>query len=182
MLDNVFTHSISSYCVKEYTKATAHCSWLTLTIYFNVELAEGNPGKHELTVIEFKNMEDLKGEDMPKPSRMLSAKQKDGKKLPAADIYKKTWQWLEKRGCAVFVPQELLERYAMSAARWIQCEQAVTEYGFLAKHPTTGQAIQSPYVADVPELHDSDLEALERDFSSGKGELLDRVQRGEPAG
>lgn len=47
----------------------------------------------------------------------------------------------------MFVPQELLERYAMSAARWIQCEQVVTEYGFLAKHPTTGQAIQSPYVA-----------------------------------
>ena len=35
----------------------------------------------------------------------------------------------------------------MSAARWIQCEEAVTEYGFLAKHPTTGSAIQSPYVA-----------------------------------
>ena len=53
------------------------------------KLAEGNPGKHELTVIEFKNMEDLKGEDMPKPSRMLSAKQKDGKKLPAAGIKKR---------------------------------------------------------------------------------------------
>ena len=35
----------------------------------------------------------------------------------------------------------------MSVARWIQCEEAVTEYGFLAKHPTTGNAIQSPYVA-----------------------------------
>lgn len=35
----------------------------------------------------------------------------------------------------------------MSAARWIQCEEAVTEYGFLAKHPTTGNAMQSPYVA-----------------------------------
>ncbi|MPM36637.1 hypothetical protein SDC9_83236 [bioreactor metagenome] len=35
----------------------------------------------------------------------------------------------------------------MSAARWIQCEEAVTEFGFLAKHPTTGSAIQSPYVA-----------------------------------
>ena len=30
----------------------------------------------------------------------------------------------------------------MSAARRIQCEEAVTEYGFLAKHPTTGSAIQ----------------------------------------
>ncbi len=38
-------------------------------------------------------------------------------------------------------------RYAMSVARWIQCEEAITEYGFLAKHPTTGNAIQSPYVA-----------------------------------
>lgn len=35
----------------------------------------------------------------------------------------------------------------MSAARWIQCEAAVSEYGFLAKHPTTGAAIASPYVS-----------------------------------
>lgn len=34
----------------------------------------------------------------------------------------------------------------MSIARWIQCERAISEYGFLAKHPTTGNAIQSPYV------------------------------------
>lgn len=37
--------------------------------------------------------------------------------------------------------------YAMSVARWIQCEEAITDYGFLAKHPTTGNAMQSPYVA-----------------------------------
>jgi len=35
----------------------------------------------------------------------------------------------------------------MSAARWIQCEELTSEVGFLAKHPTTGAAIQSPYVA-----------------------------------
>lgn len=35
----------------------------------------------------------------------------------------------------------------MSVARWIQCEEAITDYGFLAKHPTTGNAMQSPYVA-----------------------------------
>ena len=44
----------------------------------------------------------------------------------------------------------------MSVARWIQCEEAITEFGFLAKHPTTGNAIQSPYVAMKPELHESD--------------------------
>lgn len=84
---------------------------------------------------------------MPKPSKMLSAVQKDGKALVAEDIYKETWEWLAERGCASLVSPQLLERYAMSVARWIQCEEAVTEFGFLAKHPTTGSAIQSPYVA-----------------------------------
>ena len=41
----------------------------------------------------------------------------------------------------------MIERYAMASARWIQCEAATSEFGFLAKHPTTGAAIQSPYVA-----------------------------------
>ena len=45
-----------------------------------------------------------------------------------------------------------------------------------------GAGNPEPVCCDVPELHDSDLEALERDFPGGKGELLDRVQRGEPAG
>ena len=86
-------------------------------------IAEGNPGKRELTVIDFTDSTvDLEGQPMPKPSKMLSAKQKNGKKLVAAEVYKKTWNW-------------------------IQCEEAITEFGFLAKHPTTGNAIQSPYVA-----------------------------------
>ena len=35
----------------------------------------------------------------------------------------------------------------MSVSRWVQCEEAISEFGFLAKHPTTGNAMQSPYVA-----------------------------------
>ena len=33
----------------------------------------------------------------------------------------------------------------MSVTRWIQCEEAVSEFGFLAKKPT-GTVISSPYV------------------------------------
>ena len=33
----------------------------------------------------------------------------------------------------------------MSVARWIQCEEAVSEFGFLAKKPS-GTVISSPYV------------------------------------
>ena len=111
------------------------------------KIADGNPGKRKLTVIDFETTADLEGQPMPKPSAMLSATQKDGKKLIAADVYEATWNWLAERRCTALVSPQLLERYAMSVARWIQCEEAVTEYGFLAKHPTTGNAIQSPYVA-----------------------------------
>ena len=111
------------------------------------KIAEGNPGGRKLTVMEFKNTANLKGQEMPQPKDMLSATQKDGKPFVASEIYENTWNWLKERNCAHLVQPQLLERYAMSAARWIQCEEAVSEYGFLAKHPTTGNAIASPYVS-----------------------------------
>lgn len=111
------------------------------------KIAEGNPGRRRLTVTDFDTTADLEGQPMPKPSALLSATQKDGRPLIAAEIYEATWNWLAQRRCASLVSPQLLERYAMSVARWIQCEEAITEYGFLAKHPTTGNAIQSPYVA-----------------------------------
>lgn len=112
------------------------------------KIADGNPGKRSLTVIDFKDSTaDLEGQAMPKPSEFLSAKQKDGSTLYAAEIFENTWEWLSERGCAAIVSPQLIERYAMSSARWIQCETVTSNLGFLAKHPTTGAAIQSPYVA-----------------------------------
>lgn len=111
------------------------------------KLSEGNLGKRPIEIIQFSNMEDLNGQEMPKPSALLSAVQRDGKKLIAAEIYETTWSWLKERSCAALVSPQLLERYSMSAARWVQCEEAITDYGFLAKHPTTGNAMQSPYVS-----------------------------------
>ena len=112
------------------------------------KIADGNPGKRTLTVIDFKDSApDLEGQPMPKPSEFLSAPQKDGSTLCAAEVFENTWKWLSDRGCATIVSPQLIERYAMSSARWIQCETLTSELGFLAKHPTTGAAIQSPYVA-----------------------------------
>ena len=112
------------------------------------KISDGNPGKRTLTVIDFKDSAvDLEGQPMPKPSEFLSATQKDGSTLCAVEIYENTWKWLSDRGCASIVSPQLIERYAMSSARWIQCETLTSELGFLAKHPTTGAAIQSPYVA-----------------------------------
>jgi hypothetical protein len=35
----------------------------------------------------------------------------------------------------------------MSAARWVQYEKAITQFGFLSKNPVTGGAVPSPFVA-----------------------------------
>jgi len=112
------------------------------------KITDGNPGKRPLTVIDFKDSAvDLEGQAMPKASEFLSATQKDGSTLCAAELYEKAWNWLHERGCSSIVNPQLIERYAMASARWIQCESITSELGFLAKHPTTGAAIQSPYVA-----------------------------------
>ena len=111
-------------------------------------LADGNPGKRKLTVLDFTDSAaDLEGQTMPPPRAFLAAKQKNGKDLLAMEVYEETWKWLAERNCAQLIPAQILEQYAMAISRWIQCEECITEYGFLAKHPTTGNAIPSPYVA-----------------------------------
>ena len=87
------------------------------------------------------------GEDVPPVKEYLKAKQKNGKEMCAEEIYREVFTWLKARHCELLVSPQLIEQYAMSISRWIQCEEAISEFGFLAKHPTTGNAIQSPYVA-----------------------------------
>ena len=90
---------------------------------------------------------EIEGVEVPPVKDYLKAKQKNGKDICAEEVYKTTYIWLKKRGCEKMVSTQLLEQYAMSVSRWIQCEEAISEFGFLAKHPTTGNAMQSPYVA-----------------------------------
>lgn len=90
--------------------------------------------------------ESLSGEDIPKPSSYLSAKQRDGSDLDADMIFLETWKWLKERRCDKLVNPRVVEAYAQSFARYIQCENAVSTFGYLGKHPTTGAAICSPFV------------------------------------
>jgi hypothetical protein len=89
---------------------------------------------------------DLRGEDMPETSEYLRARQRDGKPLGADDLFIETWKWLKERGCEKFVNPRLIEAYAQAFTRYIQCEEAISVYGLLGKHPTTGGAIASPFV------------------------------------
>lgn len=98
-------------------------------------------------VIALPEPADFEGADMPPVREYLKAKQKSGKDLCATEVFEETWKWLKERGCDRLVSIQLVEQYAMSVSRWIQCEECISEYGFLAKHPTTGNAIASPYVS-----------------------------------
>jgi len=95
---------------------------------------------------ELEDAADLYGEDMPAPSDYLSARQKDGKPLGADALFMETWKWLKDRGCEKFVNPRLIEAYAQAFTRYIQCEEAISTYGLLGKHPTTGGAMASPFV------------------------------------
>lgn len=100
----------------------------------------------ELPATELHDIADLVGVDMPSPDAYLSAHQKNGKPFGADAIYKETWLWLKQRGCEKLINKRLLESYSQAFARFIQCENAISEYGLIGRHPTTGGAIASPFV------------------------------------
>lgn len=109
------------------------------------KLADGNTGHRPTKVITLPTGNLPDGAEMPKPKEFLSRKQADGKKFQAKRIYAHTWEWLSRIGIAHLVNPDSIERYSMSAARWIQCEEAISQYGLLSKHPTTGEPIATPF-------------------------------------
>lgn len=88
-------------------------------------------------IIELPDAPELEGVDMPSIKDYMKARQKNGMELCAEEIFKETWEWLKKVGCTEYVNVQLINQYAMSVARQIQCEQCISDYGLLAKHPTT---------------------------------------------
>lgn len=105
-----------------------------------------NSGK-KATVLELPEPADLMGDYTPPVKEFMTAQQKGGEDFAAEAVFKETYSWLEKRNCAELVNIQLVEQYAMSVARWVACENYISAYGYLAKHPTTGGAIASPYVS-----------------------------------
>lgn len=93
------------------------------------------------------NPTNLESADIPPIKDFMREVQRDGTSLCAAEVYEETYSWLALRNCEKIVSRQLVEQYAMSVSRWIHCEQIISKYGYIAKHPTTGAAIASPYVS-----------------------------------
>ena len=84
--------------------------------------------------------------EMPPVKEYLTAIQRDGSELCAADVFSDTMKWLREKGFDDAVSEQVVEQYAMTVARWVHLEEMVSKYGYIAKHPTTGAPMQSPYV------------------------------------
>ena len=132
------------------------------------KIETGNPGHRKLTVVELPgkpikdpplDTEDLFADDLPTPPEpevedspaprdyMDDAQHQRFGEFYAKQIFQETVDWLDRTGCLELVEREVIDLYAMSAARWIQCERAISQYSFLAPHPTTKVPMASPYAS-----------------------------------
>ena len=92
------------------------------------KIALGKPAE----ILSLPQPADIEGTDVPPVKDFLKAAQKSGIDLCAEDVFRSTYTWLKERGCEKLVNTQLIEQYAMSVSRWVQCETCISEYRFLA--------------------------------------------------
>ena len=91
------------------------------------------------------SLPELEGAEIPAIREFLSEEPRRGE-MYGLEIYEQMLQWLSERGCAQLISPHLLEQYSLAFARWIQAEKLINQSGLLGRHPTTGNAIASPFV------------------------------------
>ena len=110
---------------------------------FEEKILEGKVDKSS-ALVECDSIELSKA--IPPLKKFMTAKQRNGEKLQTKEIYSEMWNWLVERGCESLIDTQLLEQYAMSVARWRQCEEYISRFGLIGEHPTTGGEMISVYV------------------------------------
>lgn len=108
---------------------------------------------------------ELEGNEMPKVDEWLRDEQENGEKWNAEELVIITYQWLKERDCEKLIPMQQIYAYAVAQSRWIQCQRAISKYGFLAKHPTTKEPMESPYVKMVDKFYKQAASAWFQIFS-----------------
>ena len=107
------------------------------------KILEGKGIEQELSLAP----QDIKSvTEIPPPKDYLKDIQADKTTLLSEEIYNETYLWLKNYECEKIVPKELVEHYAQVSGRYIYCEEKLSKYGMLAKHPTTSEPIPSPFV------------------------------------
>jgi len=122
------------------------------------KIESGNPGGRKLKVLELPD-EPLDTGELPEPPGITVEKAQSPREYMedeqnalngefyARQIFNETMAWLDKTGCSKLIEREVIDLYVVSAARWVQCERAISQKSLLSAHPTTGAPIASPYAS-----------------------------------
>lgn len=82
---------------------------------------------------------------LPKVQDYMKVDQRTGKPLGADLILNDVVSWLKKIRCLGLVNPMLVEQYAMDRARWIQCQNALSEFGLIIKKQSNGNTVPTPF-------------------------------------
>ena len=94
------------------------------------KVADGRKAK----VLDLPEAAEFTGADVPPVEEYMKAKQSSGIDLCAKDVFESTYVWLKERGCEQLVNTQLINQYAMSVARWVQCEQCIGHSVFCSNY------------------------------------------------
>ena len=97
-------------------------------------------------VVELPETAAEKAAGIPTPAWMKRKQMEGRAELAAEELKQRIDAWLIERDVRRHVPDHMIEMFAMALARYIQTEEEVSKYGFLAAHPTTKAPMTSPYV------------------------------------
>lgn len=104
-------------------------------------------------------MPQLEAVSVPEPRKFLEETQRGEIELKSREVYDKMYAWLIEMRCEKFVSQDLIELYSQSYGRYMQVESMISATGFLAKHPTTGAPMTSPYV-QISDMYSKQVERV----------------------
>lgn len=138
-----------------------------------------NSGRRPQTNVSFGNASDPAV--IAKAPAFFDAEQKSGEAFLANQVLEEITSWLAANHVLDKVPNHLLTMYATSTARWMQAEEKVNKNGFLAKHPTTGAPITSPYVNLALEFSKSAQGCWYQIYNMIKDATGEQVKVEEPA-
>jgi hypothetical protein len=142
----------------------------------------GNPGGRKLQIMDLPSLRTWRAAKRRTRVTTCSKNSKAASTLCAADVFKETWEWLASLGCEKLVSRQLIDQYAMSVARWIQCEHAISRYSMLSQASDQRKAHRVAVRHDVAELHEADEPALVPDLPGREGELLTDYNGADRAG
>lgn len=98
------------------------------------------------SVVSYEVTQSLK-DVTPLPDVLDFMKRDQMDKIPfhAERVFRETWKYLSAAGVAEIVGIQQVQAFAQMVARWIQCEEAVSKMGIVARR-ASGSLVVSPYV------------------------------------